>query len=264
MKQLDFARESTPLGRRRVRRAVFAERSLLPAAAACMVAGGVRETLGAVLATPLRVRLFEPAIPTAQAWECILGGALLYRYRGPAGDAAFVLRGADAAAIAAALFGEPSPEASRTLSPLERDVLDRAVAACSGALSAVCGAGLERTEASAGFTTYFEVLVERPFEAAIGVALAGEPRSEGRPALALEDLAAMPLATRVELDAGRLTAAEVAALAPGAMLPLVESRTLRGRLSVGGRTLSTGTCGIRNGCFAFEIEGAREERGATV
>ena len=110
-----------------VRAARFETRSMLPISAACVVANGVRETLSSLLRVSVGVRLFEPSIPSPQAWPAILERARLYRLRGHVADAAIVLRPVDAAALAAALFGESHPAGARDLSPIECDVIDRMV-----------------------------------------------------------------------------------------------------------------------------------------
>ena len=109
---------------KRVRRTHFEERSSLPTSAACVVANGVRETLTSLIGAPIAMRLFEPAIPSPRAWGAIVCDAALYRVRGNVADAAVVLRASQACALAAAIFGEPSPEQPprRELSPLENEV----------------------------------------------------------------------------------------------------------------------------------------------
>jgi hypothetical protein len=170
------SRHTAP-GTKRIRRARFERRSLLPISAACVVANGVRETLSSLLCAPAGLRLFEPVIPEPGAWSRIVEKARLYRVNGNVADAAIVLREADAIALIAALFGESHLPAltARELSPIENDVLDRLVNAIAANLSAVCGAReghfVERVGRVAEFVTFFELLLEEPVAARIGIAL---------------------------------------------------------------------------------------------
>ncbi|MBV8490591.1 MAG: hypothetical protein JO199_08680, partial [Candidatus Eremiobacteraeota bacterium] len=107
MRSLAFERTGARVGGRTIRRARFERRSMLPVGAACLVAASVRESLASAWGRATVVRLFEPAIPSPSAWEAIASGAAIYRVRGDACDAAIVLRPPDAAALAAAAFGEP-------------------------------------------------------------------------------------------------------------------------------------------------------------
>ncbi|HVA34212.1 MAG TPA: hypothetical protein VNG31_08700, partial [Candidatus Baltobacteraceae bacterium] len=176
-------------------RLCFRERSSLPVSAACVVASGMRERLAALLRESVALRLLEPTIPTPRGWAAITGGARLYRVRGVISDAAVVLRSLDAAALARAAFGETvDPSAcKRELSAIEIQVLDRAIASLAGALSAVCGPPEGESTAElvgeiAGFATYFELVLDRPVDARIGIALAREPVAQAHGHLEIEDL----------------------------------------------------------------------------
>jgi flagellar motor switch protein FliM len=245
-------------GRKRIRRAKFEPRSALPISAACVVANGVRETLSALLAVPVKVRLFEPSIPSPPAWSAILREARLYRVRGNVADAAVLLRAADALALAAVLFGESGASAPRPLSPIECDVIDRLVNAIAANLGAVCGARdgypVERVTAIAGFVTYFEVLVEEPIAARIGVALSRDPSAEPRGCVEIGHLTRVRLTAAASIDLGTAPAAEVARLAAGAMVPLSTAQLQRCTLTAQGKRLARGSCGVRNGRYALTVE----------
>jgi hypothetical protein len=258
VKCLALARTSRFAGGRRVREIVFESRSSLPASAACVVASGARETLGTLLAAPVALRLFEPVLPSPGAWRAILRDAMLFRYRGTVADAAIVLRPPDARALARAAFGETSDdEPALALSPLENDVLSRVTAAIGASLPAVCGAregsAVERVTDPPAFSTYFELLLERPVRASIGIAISRDPEPEPRGALELDDLAGVELTLDVRVDLGTLPASAVAGLAPGSLLPFGPGE-LRGRLCAGGRTLAYGSCGVRHGWYALAVE----------
>ncbi|MGB8909136.1 MAG: FliM/FliN family flagellar motor switch protein [Candidatus Cybelea sp.] len=250
-------------GAKRLRQVRFEARSSLPTAAACVVANGVRETLSSLLGAAVALRLLAPSIPTPQAWPIVLNEALLYRLRGHVADAAIVLRTPDALALAAALFGESRVAAlDRALSPMERDLLDRAINALAGNLAVVCGTPegrfVERVAEIRGFVTYFEVSIEEPVAVRIGIALSRDPSPEARGSFEFGHLAAAKLKAVASLDLGKAEAAEVARLAPGAIVPIDPSELRRCALSVAGRSVARGTCGIRNGRFAFSVDAMRE------
>lgn len=240
-----------------VRRAAFEERSWLPLSAACLVAANVRETLGALLGIPLQTRLFEPAIPDEDAWREIARDATLYGVRGSVSDAAIVLRLRDATAMAAAAFGESAApsEPPRPLSPLERDVLDRAVASIAGALVPVCGPyerdSLERVTSMSGFRSYFEIAIDPPVEARIGIALSHDVPPEPTGSLTTDVLSGVEVRVDAIVDVAHVTAHAVASLRTGDMLALHGWNAAR--LTVAGRTFGTGPVGTRNGHYALSL-----------
>jgi flagellar motor switch protein FliM len=265
MKSLTFSVECDERGaaaERRIRHARFQARSSLPVSAACVVANGVRETLSALLGAPVSVRLVEPAIPMPRAWQAILNRARCYRVRGNAADAAILLRTSDAAALAAALFGERREAgANRALSPIECDVLDRMVNAIAANLSAVCGAregrSAELVTEIGNFVTYFELLVEGPAGARIGIALSREPSPEASGRIEVAQLASVKISVRGSFDLGKTEAASVAHLAAGSLLPIDRAAFQRGRLAIYGRRVGSGECGVRSGRYALSLDTLR-------
>lgn len=262
MRVLGFA--ATPERREIVRTKVvrcarFEARSSLPVSAACVVANGVRESLSSLLGAPVVLRLCEPSIPSPQSWTVILDKARLYRVRGGLADAAIVLRVADAAALAAALFGESHAEA-RKLSPIECDVVDRMIGAIAANLTAVCGkrerSSLERVAAIAGFVSYFELLLEEPVAARIGIALSRDPTPERGASLDASHLAAIRLTAKAAIDLGIAEAAVVARIAVGTTLSISEAALHRCLLTTHGRRLAAGTCGLQSGQYALLVDAA--------
>ena len=246
---------------RRIRRARFTRRSFLPVAAACVVAAAVRERLSAALGSRVGLRLLEPALPTPSAWAAIFEAANVYRVRAAAGDAAIVLRRGDALALACAALGEPPADqpAPRDLSPIERAVVERAVAAIAGTLAAVCGPfegdpQPERVDAPGDFACYFELALDLAAPARIGIALARDVRMEAAGALDAAVLGDVVLPVSVALSLGPVAAGAVARLEPGAFLPITGSGAFRGSLLISGRTLAYGICGARGGRYALAIE----------
>jgi len=249
-----------PAKQKRVRAIRFQQRSSLPVSAACIVANGVRETLSALLAAPVSLRLLEPRIPDPQAWKTLFAGAQLFAVRGPVCDAAFVIRPADALALAAGAFGE-HPHAARPLSALEQEVLVRALRGIAGSLAPVCGrelAPLERILDIHGYVTYFELLVERPMAARIGIALSRDPAARGSAStLRLEDLGGVDIEVRAQFAAGTLTAAAFLDLRPGTIVPMNTRVGEPGLLKIDGAVIARGECGAVGERSAFIVTAVR-------
>lgn len=242
---LGFAHVSELRDGKRIRRPRFERKSSLPVSAACVVANGVRETLGALLATPVSLRLLEPVIPDSQAWAAICAGAQLFGLRGPLCDAAFVLRPQDAVALASSAFGEEAGE-PRPLSAVEQEVLSRALRGVAGSLTPVCGrelSPLERILDIGGYVTYFELLVERPVRARIGVALSRDPAARGSATLRIEDLLDVQIELSVEFARGMLPAAAFLDLRPGSNVPMKTRVGEPGCLKSGSAVFAHGECG---------------------
>jgi flagellar motor switch/type III secretory pathway protein FliN len=256
MKYLGFERVGFLHRGRRIRQPRFDERSELPVSAACLAANGIRETLAGLLSVPLQTRVLEPAIPKATAWDDLLHDAHVFIVRGSLGDAAVVLRPADARALVAAAFGEPGG-GERVLSRIERSVLSRLVAAIVPTLAAVCGVNVamvgEATKSKCAYTTYFEVLIEGGLRARVGIALACDPRVETCGGLQLGVLNQVPLGLRVSLGNASVTAAQLLDLKCGATLPIINMLAARGTLMLGGRALARGECGVRGGRYVLRV-----------
>jgi flagellar motor switch/type III secretory pathway protein FliN len=238
-----------------VRPICFQRRSALPVSAACVVANGVRETLGALLATPVSLRLLEPAIPDSQAWNAISAGAQFFRVRGSVCDAAFVLRPADATALATAAFGEEASGA-RQLSAVEQEVMMRALRGIAGSLAAVCGRDvtpLERILDIRGYVTYFELLVERPAALRIGVALSRDPAVRAAATLRVEDLGHVEIDVSAQFATGTISAAAFLGLRPGTVVPMKTRVGQHGVLKIGGTVIARGECGARGERSAIAI-----------
>jgi hypothetical protein len=254
---LSFERVGTAIAGRRIRRPTFEERSLLPVSAACVVAGGVREALSRLIGEAVLLKFYEPAIPSAAAWEQIVRDARIYRVRGSRGEAAVILRMRDAAALAAAAFGERDAAAT-PLSALEAAVVDRTVRAFAAQFTALCGATeapfLEEIHAIGGLETYVELQVEQPVHARIGIALARDPLPETQPGMAVESLLDLQVELCVRTDLGSYPALAIAELEPGVILPMPPPGAIRGTLEVAGSPLARGECGVNGGRYALVID----------
>jgi len=251
---LAFAPEAMRIGSRRVRAYRFEDRSLLPVSAACVVANGIREALGALFAATVNVRLFEPLLPDPSGWEAIGRDARVYGVRGSRADGAIVVRATDASRLAGAAFGETQSSA-RALSEMEATVLERIVGALGAQLAPVCGT-TQRPSVIAtlqGFSTYFEVELEAPIHARVGIALARDPVEQHAPSLTLDDLRSVEVEVSVRLGAERLAAGALAGLAVGAVLPLGRAAATPGIAYLAGRALARGECGVVRDRYALSI-----------
>jgi flagellar motor switch/type III secretory pathway protein FliN len=262
MNVLSFETHGTHHGGRFVRRAVFERRSTLAVSAACVVANGIREILAALLNASVTVRLMEPVLPDAPGWEAIAREAQMFGVRGPLADAAIVMRPADAMALATAAFGE-SAQAARALSTLERTVLFRAVNRLAPALAAVCGVRetFEPSPLAAlpPCTTYFEVWLDTPVRARIGIALSREAPPVASRCLRIEDLLDVELDLEVEMAAGPIAAAQFLTLRPGSEVPMTSEVGDSGALKVAGVVIGAGTCGVAGARHALTIQHMRKE-----
>jgi len=230
---------------------------MLPVSAACVVASSVRETLTALFGEPVALKLYEPVIPTPAAWRAIGRDATIYRVRTAGADAAVIVRPADASALAAAAFGERERGALE-LSAIERTVLARTVQAIALQFGPICGNGaheavLEAQADLCGYATFFELQIERPVNARVGIALRRDPVPEPHPGVGFEDVMDLAVGLRVCIDVGRFPAVDVGALEPGAILP-VPTGALRGALRLAGRTLATGECGVYGRHYALAVD----------
>lgn len=253
---LTFARSSVTSAGRRLRFAHFERRSSLPVSAACLVANGMREMLGSVLGRPAGVRLLEPVIPAAQAWDPILCDARVYRVCGPLGEAAIILQSADALRLAAAVFGE-GPQSPRPLSAIEEQVLARVVRSMASSLAPVCGSAerltvvqpVERT----AYLTYFELLVDGPVTARIGVALARDPTTPAQNCLRIDDLLEVELELCVEFARAEVAAGELLLLKTGTELRMNTKVGAPATLKLAERIVARGECGALGGQGAFVV-----------
>ncbi|HEY6326911.1 MAG TPA: hypothetical protein VIW73_10420, partial [Candidatus Cybelea sp.] len=150
----------------------------------------------------------------------------------------------------------------RTLSPIERDVVDRAANAIAANLIAVCGAregrAVERVSAIDGFVTFFEMSVQAPVEARIGIAVSRDPAPEPRGSLELAHLADVRVRAVAAIDLGSARAASVGGITVGAVLPIRPDDLRRCTLATAGRRLARGICGVRNGRYAIAAQSFRE------
>lgn len=253
---LAFDAEPVVRGGKRVRRATFVRRSALPVSAACLVANSMRERLASMLATEVSLRLLEPHVPDARAWSAIARDALIFPVGGAHCEAAFVLRPYDALAVASGVFGESISDA-RKLSGLESGVLDRAIEALVNTLAPVCGsrAALLRAGSSGigEYASYFEVLLEKPISARIGVAVSRDPDNRRGDCLRPADLFDVRLPLRVELGACSVDPAGFLELRPGFQIRLQRRAGEAAILRLNGRRVAHGEAGTYRGVNALLV-----------
>ncbi len=252
---LTFARSSLTTAGRRLRCAQFERRSSLSVSAACLVANGMREALGVVLGRPAGVRLLEPVIPAAPVWELILCDARIYRVTGPLGEAAIILQSGDAQRLVAAIFEEAA--SPRALSTIEERVLARAVRPMAATLAPVCGSAehldIEQTAERNAYLTYFELLVDGPVCARIGIALARDPAPATQNCLRIDDLLEVELELYVEFARAEMDPGELLSLGAGTLLRTNTKVGAPAVLKLDERIVARGECGALGGQGAFVL-----------
>jgi len=261
---LAFEPQAVTCGGRAVRRIRFERRSSLPVSAACVVANGIRETLGVLIGKPVRVRLMEPLIPDPRAWAIIASQARLYEVRGALNNAAFILRGTDALALVHAIFGEGDGGAAQTLSPIEEEVLRRLLRSLAATLTPVCGSMQEvlgARNAAPSFLTFFEVLIEEPAAVRLGIAVARETLPDPGPTLRPEDLLDVELEATAEFASATLDAVRLFSLLPNGVVRLHTRLDAPSRLKIGGTAIALGQCGTRGERRAFSVAGEGAPKG---
>ncbi len=233
---------------RLVRPATFERRSRLPISAACVVANTVREILTTILERPVNVVLCEPVIPSAQAWPVLIDGAAIFRARGRLADGAFIVRPTDAVALTSGIFREEGEVRTRALSTIEADVLQRAMASLGKALGSVCGLSDEcavtRCTELSGYCTYFELLFDAPFQAALGVALSRDPAEQISQTLDCSHLLDAEVHVAAEFASGSIAAETLLDMKPGTILRMDTNLSGGAMLTVGGAAVYQGECGV--------------------
>lgn len=259
MKRLSFNAPDADVDGLHVRRASFREHSIFPLSAACLVANSMREMLSEHLGTTVSTRLSRPNIPDAPAWRLLCRNAMTRVVAGPAGEAALVLRDAQAARFARAIFGEAANE-SAGLSGIEGSVLDRAMAQLCTTLTPVCGSPLSvvaNTSSVERFTTYFEILTEPPLLLRIGVAIRAEPVTPPSELFAVNDLRAVPFTAVARYGNARIRAADLMALQPGAVLTFDNGSCEQATLAIDGTEVARGVPGAARLRRVLRVEGIR-------
>jgi flagellar motor switch protein FliM len=102
------------------------------------------------------------------------------------------------------------------------------------------------------YMTYFELSLERPVVARIGIALARDPSPEPHGAVAIEDLRGVRIEARARLVGADISAQTMRDLEPGHIIPLKSN--VRSVLTIGKRGFARGTCGASDGHYALAID----------
>ncbi len=247
----------------RVRRARFVPRASLGVEAACAVACGVRDALGEVLGAVCDLTLGEPIALDPAAWRSLAARARAFGLPGRDTDLVFVLPRRDARTLIAAAFHEdPTPD-DAAWTELEAGAVERIIARAAVACDALCGErrGPVRTVDPARLgpcVDFFDLRVAAPVRLTIGVGLL---RALVAPApartLAPGVLEAIPLETRVVLGRGTLVTARFLELRVGEIVPLRTKVAGEAELNVAGQGIAFGTCGVRSGHVAFDVQTTR-------
>lgn len=246
MKMLGFARHGCIVNGRRIRPSLFESRSTLPVSAACLVANAARQTLSDLLGVSVSLKLLEPVLPDSVGWSSIGANALVFAVRGDYSNAAIVLRAHDALALACAALGERS-DGPRDLSGIESELAARIASALCASLTPVSGLRdsrqIERAKTLEGYVAYFELILEEPVDARVGIALSREPQSQVVPALKPADLQEIDIRLSVEIAHAFVPAASIVSLRAGQVFKLDSVLGDAARLLAGGASLARGQCG---------------------
>lgn len=257
MKVLGFERRGRPAGPHTLRESLFEDRSSLPISAACLVANSIREKLSALFRGAVALRLLEPTIPNPQAWTAIAADAEIFGIQGRLCDAAIVLQRCDALLLATTLFGE-AQSPPRNLSPLENELLFRTVRTLATTFTPLCGLGSDwlpaRINALGGFVTYFELLIDAPVKARIGIAMSRDALSSPIPEIASTRLEDIGVELKVEIAQGALDAAALLHLRPGSCVKLETPIGAPATFCAGSRVLGRGEFGEFEGTRALVVQ----------
>ncbi len=254
MNVLAFESRAVRVGRHVVRSVRFETRAHLPLPAATLVANAMREKLRELLRADVILRLREPCVPPLQAWSTLLADARMISVRGSGGDAVLVLRGCDTRAWIGATFGGDIAS-SDGLSQIETRVLERLMVALAGTLAPIVGPRYTTQAIGATgnerYAAYFELLVQAPVEAGIGVAIPCDPPPPVIGCLRAEALDAIELEVVAEVRCRDQSAGQLADLAVGDVLRIED---MKASLKTQGTVLGHGECGVSAGRFAVSCE----------
>jgi hypothetical protein len=255
---LDFGPPERSDGRC-VRRIAFRRRSALPLSAVCLVANGVREVFGQLLARELDAEVLDPVVLEAGASCRLFDQARVKRVRGRLCDVFVALRPDAARALVGAAFGE-AERSTLPFSEIERATLDRMLGALSPLCVPLCGsvrgaAAEDAERAARETTTSFEVRFRGAVGAALTFGLSADPAEEVVAGVSVEDLADVGIECVVECAGGPIALSALAALRVGMTIPLRTTLDAPGMLRAGGIPFVRGTCGTRGERAAFVVEG---------
>ena len=250
MNVLTFESRGVRVGDRVVRSARFMARAHLPLPAATLAANAMREKLAELFRTEVILRLREPCVPSVQAWPTLLADSRMMWVRGSSGDAVLILRDRDARAWIGATFGGEIAS-SDGVSPLETRVLERLMVLLAGTLAPIVGprytTQMLQATGNERYAAYFELLVQSPMEAAIGVAIPRDPPPPIVGCLQPSALDAVELEVVAELRCRDRSAGELSSLAVGDVLGIED---LTASVKTQGTVLGHGECGVSAGRFA--------------
>jgi hypothetical protein len=216
----------------------------------------MREILAEQLGAAVWTRVTRPHIPDVPAWRVLSRKAAIRTVRGPAGEAALVLRDTQALRFVRAVFGETEDDAAE-VSVLERSVLDRAMSQLCSTLVPVCGSPLSSVVPAAGvdqYTTYFEIITEAPLLLRIGVAVRSEPVTPPSPVFAVDQLRAVPFTATLRYGKARVPAADLMGLQEGAIVAFDSGTCEQAALAVHGTRVARGVPGAAGSQRALRVE----------
>lgn len=248
-----------PPARGRVRSARFARRSNVPLAAACLVAGGLRETLRELFGTACDVVLGEPTAIDVPAWRELARDCYCFLTRGRLTDIVLIVPHADARRLVLRAFGEGDEPSLAPISALEAHALERIAARCAATFDALCA---ERRGPPQGIdvasvpacAAYFDVRVSAPVPITLGIGIVRDlPNPGPGPRLDPQQLAGVGLTVRAEFASGLVSAYRIGSLRIGDVVRLDTKVGGLAVLKAGPTTIAVGDCGLADSHAAFLV-----------
>jgi hypothetical protein len=257
---LRFKREPSGMwDGRLVHEAFFEPVTDLPLSTVCQAANGARERLSRLLGRELTVDVFAPVLLGDGANGVLFGDGTYYAATGALCDAYVVFRERDGHRLAASAFGEEDGSGSGPFSTLE----ERALARIAAEIAALCVpftgdiAALRCHSAASSpppvCVTYFELRIDHPVDAAIGIGLSKDPGLAFGAVVDRSMLADVKLPVRAEFAEARLDARDIARWTVGATVRLETKIGAPATLRVGDVIVAVGECGVRDRAHAVAV-----------
>ena len=219
----------------------------------------MRETLRELLGERCELVLGEPGAIGAGAWSLLAADAFLFLTRGRQTDIVLVFPQRDARRLVLRAFGEGDALPEGACTALELHALERIAARCAVAFDPLCAERLGASRAVASrdvplCAAYFDVRVHAPVPLTLGIGIVRDLPDPGPSGtLSPGALDGVPVRARVVLGTGVIASAALGALRPGDVVPLDAALDAQASLTLAGRVLARGTCGVTGARGAFLI-----------
>lgn len=247
---------------RGVRRARFVPRPSIPVAAACVIAGNLRELLRELFGATCEVAIGEPTAIDERAWRTLTHDAHCFLTRGRQTDVVLVLSDGDARRLVLHAFGEGAPVSPAALTALERHAVERFAACCDPAFDPLCAERRGPARAVGGgdvpaCVSYFDVRVRTPIAVTLGIGIVRDLPDPGPGgALSPAALREIHIDLQAEFARGTIDAGRLLSLRVGDVVRMDTKVASPAVLKTGSTRVATGACGIRGAYHAFSVDDA--------